>query len=191
VNPTIAIVIIAVVAVAAIAAFFFWQKRRSQTLREKFGPEYERTVEKIGDRRRAETELEKRQKRVESLKLQALNPEEQRRFAQRWRSAQAFFVDEPSRAVKEADALVIEVMQARGYPMGDFEQRAADISVDHPAVVQHYRAARDIAGKNRKGEANTEDLRQAMVHYRNLFEELLGEKPVGEDNKELETESVR
>ena len=190
-SPTIAIVVIAVVALVAVAAFIFWQNRRSQSLRQKFGPEYERTVEKVGDRRRAETELEKRQKRVESLKLQVLNAEEQQRFAQRWRSAQAFFVDEPSRAVSEADTLVIEVMQARGYPMGDFEQRAADISVDHPAVVQNYRAARDIAAKNKKGEASTEDLRQAMVHYRNLFEELLGEKPVHEDKKELETESVR
>ena len=107
------------------------------------------------------------------MEIRALAPEERNRFAEAWKRTQARFVDEPSRAVGEADGLVKEVMQTRGYPMGDFEQRAADVSVDHPNVVTDYRAAHDIAARNKSGKATTEDLRQAMVHYRSLFEELL------------------
>jgi len=181
------------VAAVAFTLFLFFKKRRTQRLRQQFGPEYERTLKTAGDQRRAEAELAHRQKRVESLKLHELRPEERQSFADGWHATQARFVDEPSAAVQEADDLVKQVMQARGYPMGDFEQRAADISVDHPKVVQNYRAARDIALRNRKGEATTEDLRQAFVYYRQLFEDLLGASAAKRtvERRELEKESVR
>ena len=159
-------------AVAA-AAWFFLQKRRSKQLREGFGPEYDHAVREHGDRRRAESDLQERQKRVERLHIRDLSPEERARFADAWRSTQARFVDDPPATIAEADRLVGEVMETRGYPVGDFEQRSADISVDHPHVVTNYRAAHAIAGAQERGEASTEDLRQAMVHYRALFEELL------------------
>ena len=170
------LVILAIVVVAiAVGLIVFMQRRRSENLRKQFGPEYKRTVDQYGDQRKAEAELAAREKRVRKLEIRALPSEEQSRFADAWKKTQARFVDEPSEAVGEADALVKEVMQARGYPVGDFEQRAADISVDHPNVVTNYRAARDVALRNRSGKATTEDLRQAMVHYRSLFEELLAE----------------
>src|SRR5437588_2693764 len=173
---TTAFVILAIVVVAiAAGAFFYLRRRRSENLRKQFGPEYKRTVDQYGDQRKAEAELAAREKRVRRLEIRALSAEEQNRFAEAWKKTQARFVDEPSQAVGEADGLVKEVMQARGYPVGDFEQRAADISVDHPNVVTNYRAARDSAVRNRSGKATTEDLRQAMVHYRSLFEELLAE----------------
>jgi len=149
------------------------QRRRSAALRERFGPEYQHAVDQFGDERKAETELAAREKRVRSLNIRALSPQEQARFADAWKGAQARFVDAPSRAASEADILVKELMQVRGYPVGDFEQRAADISVDHPDVVSNYRAAREIAVRNNAGKATTEDIRQAMVFYRSLFEELL------------------
>src|SRR5206468_11604706 len=120
-----------------------------------------------------EAELAAREKRVRKLEIRGLEPGEQSRFAEAWQKTQARFVDEPSQAVRDADGLVKEVMQARGYPVGDFDQRAADVSVDHPNVVTHYRAAHDIVSRNNQGQATTEDLRQAMIHYRSLFEELL------------------
>ncbi|MCZ7567735.1 MAG: hypothetical protein M5U01_03940 [Ardenticatenaceae bacterium] len=156
-----------------IAAWAFTRRRRTQELRERFGPEYNRAVEAIGDQRRAEEELETRQERVERLNIRSLSPEERKRFAEAWHSTQALFVDDPSAAIKEADRLVTEVMRVRGYPVADFEQRAADISVDHPDVVSNYRGAHAIALANQRGEASTEDLRKAIVYYRALFEELL------------------
>jgi len=172
---TLVLVVLAVIAVLAVAAaaWMFYQKRRSEQLRAGFGPEYDRAVQTTGDRSKAEQELEARQKRVEALNLRALSPDQRTRFAEAWRQTQAHFVDDPGGAVGEADRLIGEVMQTRGYPVGDFEQRAADISVDHPAVVTNYRAAHRIAGAQARGEASTEDLRQAMVHYRALFEDLL------------------
>lgn len=161
---TTALIIVAVIIVLlAIGLFFFWQRRRTQNLQEQFGPEYKHAVDQYGDQRKAEAELAAREKRVRKLEIRALEPAEQSRFAE----------DEPSQAVRDADALVKEVMQARGYPVGDFEQRAADVSVDHPNLVINYRAAHDIAARNNSGNATTEDLRQALVHYRSLFEELL------------------
>jgi FtsZ-interacting cell division protein ZipA len=170
------VIIVAVIVVVAIvaAALAFSKRQRSSKLRERFGPEYERTVNSVGDRSRAESMLEKRQERVEKFHIRDLAPEDQRRFGDAWRSTQARFVDSPSDAIRDAERLVTEVMTARGYPMADFEQRAADISVDHPDVVTNYRAARQVAQANERGEASTEDLRQAMVHYRALFEDLLG-----------------
>jgi hypothetical protein len=181
------IILLVVVAAALIVGFLLWQtqKNRSLKLRKKYGAEYERAVQTHGDTRRAEHELEQREKRVKEFKLHPLTPDQQRSFDQKWVSVQAFFVDEPSRAVKEANQLIKEVMRARGYPESDFEQRAADISVHYPRVVNNYRTARSIADRNSKGEASTEDLRQSMVCYRELFEDLV-EKPKVETRREYQ-----
>ena len=173
-NTLLIVLVLIVLAVAVgVAAWTAMQRRRTEELRERFGPEYEHTVSQLGDQRQAEAELQARQKRVERLQIQPLEPAERDRFITSWRSTQAQFVDEPTAAIIEADRLVGELMQARGYPVGDFEQRAADISVDHPDVLEHYRAAHTIALANERGQSSTEDLRQAMVHYRALFEDLL------------------
>jgi len=173
-QSTLFFVIVAIAVVAlAVVAWGLFQKMRTKRLRGRFGPEYERTVRQIGDRRKAEEELEARKKRVEKLTLRPLTPEEQTRFGKEWKAAQTRFVDDPKGAVADANRLVKEVMQARGYPMADFEQRAADISVDHPRVVSNYRSAREIASRCAEGQASTEDLRQAIIYYRELFDELL------------------
>ncbi len=174
-NSMTIILVVAVIAVLAIAAavWVYMQKKRTERLRSRFGPEYERVVETDGDRRRAESVLEERQKRIQKLDISPLSVEDRRRFQEAWTRDQALFVDDPKGAVAEADRLIGDVMKARGYPVGDFEQRAADISVDHPMVVENYRIAHDIAVRDRRGEAGTEDLRKAMVHYRALFDELL------------------
>jgi uncharacterized protein YneF (UPF0154 family) len=182
-DTTTVIVVVILLVLGAILGFVFFRKQRTKKLREQFGPEYERTVREVGGQDEAEAELEQRQKRIEQLEIHSLSTEEREQFSRRWKAAQARFVDDPARAINEADQLVMEVMEARGYPMGDFEQRAADISVDHPHVVRDYRAARKIALANERSEANTEDLRQAMVHYRSLFEELLD--PAHDKHKEL------
>jgi hypothetical protein len=175
VNSTNIVILVAIVVVVLIAVgliILLW-RRRSQRLHEQFGPEYKHAVRQYGDARKAEAELAAREKRVRRLDIRSLTDEERNRFAELWRVVQARFVDEPSKAVGEADGLVKEVMQTRGYPVGDFDQRAADISVDHPNVVSNYRAGREIAARNKSGEATTEELRQAMMHYRSLFEELV------------------
>jgi hypothetical protein len=178
-DTRILIAVVAGVLVLAVAVWIFMRKRRTDELRGRYGPEYDRVVRERGDRRRAEAILEQREKRVEQLAIRPLPADERARFAEAWRSDQARFVDDPSRAVAEADRLVADLMMARGYPVGDFEQRAADISVDHPKVVENYRIAHDIALRERRGEASTEDLRNAMVHYRALFDDLLAdERPV-------------
>lgn len=168
-------IVIAVLVILAIA-WFAWQRRRTAELRARYGPEYTRTVEQLGDRRRAEAELEARKERVEHLNIRPLGAEQRQAFVERWRAVQAKFVDDPRGAVTDADHLVDEVMAARGYPLGDFDRRAADLSVNHPRVVENYRAARDIALRHRRGEASTEDLRQAMVYYRELFQDLLEDR---------------
>jgi hypothetical protein len=173
-TVTVVITIIVFLVLASILGWVFFRRQRTENLRERFGPEYEHAVKEVGSRGEAEAELEKRQKRVEKLEIHPLPSETSQLFAQRWKAAQARFVDDPAGAISEANQLVREVMAARGYPMGDFEQRAADISVDYPDVVRDYRAARKIALANERNEADTEDLRQAMVYYRNLFEDLLG-----------------
>jgi hypothetical protein len=170
------IVAIALAVLLGLAAvvFLYSRQRRKARLRENFGPEYQRTVQETGGTGQAEKELEAREKRIEKLHIKELSPEQQRRFADQWRVAQAHFVDDPSGAISEADELVMAVMDARGYPLSDFEQRAADVSVEHPGVVQNYRAGHTIAEKNKKDGSSTEELRQAVVYYRSLFDELLG-----------------
>ena len=165
-------VLIALVLIGAIA-FITLSRMRSQRLRERFGSEYERTVRTEGTVRKAEAALEARARRVQALHIRPLSPADSTRFDTAWRAVQARFVDDPRGAVTEADRLVGELMSTRGYPVGEFEQRVADISVDHPDVVMNYRAAREIALQHSQGKASTEDLRQAMVHYRALFRELL------------------
>jgi len=163
-----------VVVVAALVVLWMMGRGRSNALREQFGPEYERTLEEAGSRRGAEADLRERQKRVDDLDLVELRPEEADSFAREWTRVQAEFVDHPSEAVGEADQLVTRVMERRGYPVADFDTRAADVSVSHPEVVSEYRDARAIAVRNADGGASTEELRQAMLHYRALFSELLG-----------------
>jgi hypothetical protein len=178
--PWVWVIIAVVVILVVAAAFVYSQRQKTGQLRSQFGPEYDRSVREMGDRRRAEAELQKREERLAHLDIRPLAPEERTRFGDSWRSVQAHFVDDPPRAIAEADRLVTEVMRVRGYPVADFEQRAADISVDHPAVVQNYRAADAIARRSDQGEATTEELRQAMVHYRALFEDLLETEPAKE-----------
>ena len=177
-NSTLIIIIAVVIAVAAVA-WFVLQKRRTEGLKHRFGPEYDRAIKEHGDQRKAEAELGAREKRVEKFRMVTLSEADRGRFASDWKAAQARFVDSPKGAIQDADNLVGKVMQARGYPMGDFDQRAADVSVDHPRVVDHYRTAHGIALRNQKEGATTEELRTAMVHYRTLFEDLL-ETPVAE-----------
>jgi FtsZ-interacting cell division protein ZipA len=167
------VIVVAVIAVAAII-FAVSRKRRSETLKQHFGPEYERAVLERGDTAKAEKELINREKRVQSFTIKPLTPTARERFREEWAQIQNRFVDDPAVAVSQADSLVNRVMVARGYPMADFEQRAADVSVSYPAVVQNYRAACVIVQRHGRGDAGTEDLRQAMVHYRSLFDELLG-----------------
>jgi nitrogen fixation-related uncharacterized protein len=175
VNTTaiVTLTIVVVVILVALGLVALLWRRRSLKLQEQFGPEYKHAVRQYGDARKAEAELAAREKRVRKLEIRPPTQEDQSRFAEVWKRTQARFVDEPSKAIDEADGLIKEVMQTRGYPVGDFEQRAADISVDHPDVVINYRAGREIAERNKSGQATTEDLRQAMMHYRSLFEELV------------------
>jgi LPXTG-motif cell wall-anchored protein len=163
------------IAILGIAAMLFLRKRRTEGLRTRFGPEYARALEENGDRRHAEASLEERKKRVERFKLRLLTPGDRARFTESWRAVQARFVDDPKVAVTESDQLLGDVMSTRGYPVSDFEQRTADISVDHPKVVDNYRAAHEIALRHAQGQASTEDLRQAMIHYRTLFMDLVSE----------------
>jgi hypothetical protein len=176
-NTLYAFILVGVLVVAVVAVIAWSQARRrrqqSESLRQRFGPEYDRAVNELGSRGKAEAELEARTKRVARLQIVPLSVGEASRFKQSWTALQARFVDDPKAAVVEADRLVYEVMAKRGYPMGDFDARAADISVDHPTVVANYRAARAIALADERGQADTELLRRAVVHYRALFDELL------------------
>jgi len=179
-TTTEIVLIVALVAVLAvgIAAFLMQRKRRTERLRTQFGgAEYARAVEKDG-RRNAEAALEGRAQRVEAFHVRPLSEGDRARFVESWRGVQARFVDGPAGAVTQADQLLGDVMATRGYPVSDFEQRAADISVDHPLVLDNYRKAHEIALRQIRGQANTEELRQAMVHYRTLFEELISEPAI-------------
>jgi hypothetical protein len=147
--------------------------RRSRSLQDRFGPEYDRTVDKAGGRREAEQELREREKRHDELELRPLSNEARERYVEQWQATQGRFVDDPPGAVAEADDLVQQVMRDRGYPVDDFEQRAADISVEHPDLVEKYRTANGIARASERGEASTDDLRHSVRHYRALFVELL------------------
>lgn len=168
----IVIVIIAVIALVAVA-LLSGRRKQTERMQEKFGPEYDRTVDEAGNRREAEKDLRERTERVEQLQLTPLASDARQEYAQRWRQTQEQFVDSPETAVSEADRLVAEVMQARGYPAGSFEQQVRDVSVEHSTVVDEYRAAHDMSLRNDEGAADTEELREAMVHYRALFAELL------------------
>lgn len=167
------IAIVAVVVLLVVIVLWMMQRRRSTHLKDRFGPEYERSLQQHGNATLAERELDARERRVAKLEIRRLSHDDQARFSQAWLEIQTRFVDSPGDAVRDADRLVGEVMHARGYPMADFNQRAADISVDHPHVVSNYRAAHALADRASRGESTTEDLRQALVHYRELFADLL------------------
>jgi hypothetical protein len=182
------------IVIAAIAAVIVlgvvWsatRTRRTHSLQERFGSEYDRTVEHAGDRREAERELREREKRHEQLELRPLAPEVRDRYVQEWRATQGRFVDDPKGAVKDADTLVQRVMRDRGYPVDDFEQRAANVSVEHPHLVEKYRTAHGIARASERGEASTEDLRHSVRHYRALFVELL---EVRDEDQDVDVEAA-
>jgi hypothetical protein len=176
-TTQIAIVIAVVVIMAVgIGILLFTRRRRTARLRTQFGgAEYTRAVKEGGSQRKAEAALDKRSDRVEALHIRALGAGDRARFVDSWRRVQARFVDGPGGAVTDADQLLGDVMSTRGYPMSNFEQRAADISVDYPLVLENYRSAHEIAIRQTHGQASTEELRQAMIHYRTLFDELVGE----------------
>jgi len=175
-TQIVLVIAVAAVVIAALGTWLFIRKRRTQRLRTQFGgAEYTRAVEQGGSQRKAEAVLDKRAERVDALHIRPLSPSDRTRFVESWSKVQARFVDGPGGAVTDADQLLGDVMSTRGYPVGNFEQRAADISVDHPLVLENYRAAHQSALLQTRGQANTEDLRQAMIHYRTLFEELVGE----------------
>ncbi len=188
-NPNILWVVVAVIAVLIIAALVYVanRQRQSKLIRDKFGPEYDYAVKKAGgDTAHAEAELRERAARVEQYRIRPLSATERDRFSQDWRAIQSMFVDQPEIAVQKADKMIGEVMHARGYPVGDFEQRTSDISVDHPGAVSEYRVAHGLTVARERGEDNTENLRQAMVHYRNLFEELVMDRPAASTVREEE-----
>lgn len=174
-DQTTIIVIAAVIIVLCIAGFVLMQRRRTANLQSSFGPEYDRALRETGDKRKAEAELQERQKRVEKLSIRPLDSGQRERFTGEWQRIQAEFVDSPENSIRDADILLQDVMTTRGYPVKNFDQVAADISVDHPTVVQHFRAAHEIAVRHEHGEGDTEDLRKAMINYRALFDELVTE----------------
>jgi hypothetical protein len=182
------IVVVAVVAAILVAAAVALATRRSKRLRSTFSSEYDRAVEESGGKRRAEQELLEREKQRDRLVIRPLAPAARERYAERWRRTQAEFVDTPEASVRDANALVEEVMTERGYPVSSFEEQAAVVSVDHADVVQGYRSAHEISLAAAAGEATTEDLRRAMRQYRTLFEELLGATT---DGTETQTERDR
>ena len=177
------VIAIAAVVVLAVIVWSALRTRRTRTLKEGFGPEYDRTVADAPSKREAEAELSDRQKRREELDVKPLSPGARERYVELWQATQARFVDDPGGAITEADLLIQQVMRERGYPIEDFEQRAADVSVDHPDVVNNYRAAHGISIAHERERASTEDLRRAMVHYRSLFDDLLETRqPAGAEN---------
>jgi hypothetical protein len=187
--------IIAIVAVVAfvVIAIIVWEVNRHRTrrLRAQFGPEYDRTVAEVGRRSKAEAHLAERSERVHKLDIRALSPDERTRFVDEWGRVQAHFVDAPAGAVAEADQLLGDVMATCGYPVGNFQQRAADISVDHPVVTQNYRTAHEIALRQASGQATTEELRRAMIHYRALFDELVGMPRAVDARPVIEVQTLR
>ena len=158
----------------------YYQQQRRKALRARFGPEYTHAVRQYGSEARAEQALADRQRRLEKLHISFLTPADRQRFVEQWQDVQRGFVDDPGSSIQRADELVSDVMRTRGYPVTDFEHRVEDISVDHPEVVQNFRAAHAIAERHRQGKAGTEDLRQGLVYYRDLFDDLLETQPAGE-----------
>jgi hypothetical protein len=177
------VIVVAALIALALGAWLVMERRRREHLRGRFGPEYDRAVSEHGGRRGAEEELARREEQRERLDIVPLTPDARERYSESWRQVQTGFVDEPTEALSSADRLVTDVMRERGYPMDEFDQRVADLSVDHADVVEHYRAAHSIQLASEGGDASTEDLRQAVVHYRALFEELL-------ETRESEPEEV-
>jgi hypothetical protein len=183
-DPRVVVGIVVVVAVLVVIAAVLYSRRNSSArLKEKFGPEYDRVVRQQGDPKLADSVLAEREKRVSALKLRELPTAERDRFVHQWTFVQKQFVDDPRAAVNEADRLLTDVMASRGYPMSEFERRAEDISVHYPETVGNYRAAHDIVVRHAKGQSTTEELRKAMVHFRSLFDELLGVKAVTNTGK--------
>jgi len=179
-SPTVLIAAAALLALLALGltALIARRRGRSHRLAERYGTEYGRTVRQLGGRGKAEKDLIGREDRVESYTIRPLSDAERGRFTQSWTAALARFVDSPVAAVSEADQLLTEVMRVRGFPAADFDQRAADLSVDHPRLADSYHAAHDLALNTGRKQVNTEELRQALVHYRKLFEEMVGAPPV-------------
>jgi hypothetical protein len=175
-NFTLVILAIVAVIAALAVAWTYTTRRRRDHLRARFGPEYDRSLRDTGSERRTEAVLADREHRVSSYHIRTLSADERAKFSDAWKRVQAKFVDDPAGAVTEGDRLVNDVMTTRGYPMTDFDRRAEDLTVEHAGVVHHYRAAREIAGRHSRHEASTEDLRQALVHYRELFADLLDER---------------
>lgn len=176
-STTIVIIVVAVVVLAALlaaAATVFLRRKERRDVRERFGPEYDR-LEAERDEKAAVDELRQRQERRDQFDIRELDPARREHFQRQWHDIQLEFVEQPSAAIARGDALIQDVMRERGYPVEDFEQRAADLSVDHPEVVQHYRQAHDLAGRNEAGEATTEQLREGFIHYRELFVRLVGQ----------------
>ncbi|MGA3211359.1 MAG: hypothetical protein ABSD20_08620 [Terriglobales bacterium] len=185
-DPKLIVIAVGAILIIAVLIRMYVQKRRRTTtgLRQRFGPEYQRAVLQNGSELKAEAKLADRVERVQRLHIRELDPMERERFTKQWESVQSRFVDSPKGAVIEADDLVSSLMKTRGYPVADFEQRAADVSVDHPRVVENYRFAHDIALRIGRDEATTEGLRTAMIHYRSLFEDLV-HVPSTIDKKEV------
>jgi hypothetical protein len=179
-NTTAILLIIAAVVVLAAVGWLLYRQQRMRRLKSRFGPEYNETVRQFGSETRAQNALEARARRMEKIHIRSLSHESYEQFASRWQNVQRRFVDDPAGSIREADTLVTELMVARGYPVSDFEQRAEDVSVDHPHVVRNYRMAHAIAERHSRSEAGTEDLRQALVHYRELFDDLLEVQPTRE-----------
>jgi hypothetical protein len=176
-DTVVLVVIVVGLIVVVLLALLALRQRRSQRLQEQFGPEYERTLARTGDRRAAETDLAAREKRRRDLDIVELESTARDRYLGEWRATQNRFVDDPAAATRDADVLVARVMRDRGYPVDDFDQGATDVSVDHPRVAENYRAAHAVSRANEKGLASTDDLRQAFVYYRSLFAELLDVEP--------------
>jgi hypothetical protein len=179
-TATGTVLIVVAVAVIAVLGWYLARERRSRHLRSRFGPEYDFALREFGNRPKAEHALETREKRMEKIPVRPLSHEDHDRFADEWHVVQSHFVDDPPGSIVEADRLVCDVMKTRGYPMSEFDHRAEDLSVDHPHVVRNYRAAHQIALRNEQGQASTEDLRKALVYYRDLFDELLEARVAGQ-----------
>ena len=185
-TTVLVLVFIGAVIIGALIATAFNRRQHTKKLQEKFGPEYDRTINELGDKRQAERELETRLDHVKSLDIRPLSAEEAERFTSEWQASQAEFVDAPLAAVQRADRLLREVMQAKGYPVEDFEQGVADISVDYPDMVVDYRGLHEIADRGKDEEVTTEEMRTAMVHGRALFENLVRGEPHVEESDEKE-----
>ena len=172
------IIILTLVGLVLLAAILIWlavRNRNTTKLREKFGDEYDRTVEEKGRRSAAEAALEEREKRVAELDIRPLTPQQRDDAIREWREVKAIFVESPVEAVLHADRLLSRIMQARGYPMADFDRRYEDLTVEHSEVARHYREGHEITVRHEEGKASTEDLRQAMIHFEALFDDLVNE----------------